>query len=778
MSLNPKANLEVAHCFSCGATLDIFAAASTLEGLPTTGGEWLTETLPWLAEYLEVPISLGEPTEHEKMRAKFFTLARDIADLIQHPGNAATDYMKKRCWDNNYEDCYTVDYEEIMGSLMARGWTRDMIVSTRLICVGGSEMPLLGKDKVTFTIKNHRGQPVAFISRNLDPEAKMKYIHSAESPIFQKRDILPGLDLALEKKHEPLWIVEGTGDRFALLRKDVTTVVSLCGTALTDSHLNHLKTLGISDLVLCLDWDKAGNEAIEKIVKVIQTKRITGFNIRIVQAPFVDNTGPVYKDVGELLSNPTATLADLVQIDLFDWLISKTDLSNSEAISNVLIPSIAAAPTAIQRDILARRLAALCGIQAAAILSDVDRLRNHSLEIRKERILASAQKYTSAVELDPGNMQAAFSLHEQEVSNIDNEFGKDSFGVNYQLSRFDALQTLKHDANLDWSSLTLSRYTLFAAALANGMPWTSGTLIYWGGRANAAKTACAIAIGLDALVSDPDCMVVLHLTDDAYKVVEPRLATNIAYLLSGKQHLTISEAASPRKGFKTPENSALYAQAISHLRASLSEERLLVIDSEDGNNLSVLERTVKYLRRKYPNRKMLVVCDGTHNYSDFGHLDQTARITRIADMQKRMTVKYDCCMFATAEYRKNMPLDTTKIKLPVNDDLADARALMFRASVIIHVYNDLNDRADHADTVWLKGKTRCPRLMLIVGKNKVTGFKERLVLDLDPDTVTVRQIDFYKAGKEYEEMMAAEDEDMEITESGVIKQTDWDDDDI
>tara|TARA_Y100001963_G_scaffold20092_1_gene25586 strand:- start:83 stop:511 length:429 start_codon:yes stop_codon:yes gene_type:complete len=96
-------------------------------------------------------------------------------------------------------------------------------------------------------------------------------------------------------------------------------------------------------------------------------------------------------------------------------------------------------------------------------------------------------------------------------------------------------------------------------------------------------------------------------------------------------------------------------------------------------------------------------------------------------------------MIATAEYRKNMPMDPSKFKLPVDDDLADARALMYRPNIIFHVYNDLHDRKEHAEIFWTneEGKT-CPRLLLLITKNKISGFKDKLVLDLDPQSVTLR----------------------------------------
>jgi hypothetical protein len=139
----------------------------------------------------------------------------------------------------------------------------------------------------------------------------------------------------------------------------------------------------------------------------------------------------------------------------------------------------------------------------------------------------------------------------------------------------------------------------------------------------------------------------------------------------------------------------------------------------------------------------------THNYIEFMNLEQSARMTAISNQQKNLTVKYHACMIATAEYRKNMPMDASKIKLPVDDDLADARALMYRPNVIWHVYNDIHDRKEHAEIFWRDrdGNMR-PRLLLHFTKNKISGFKDKLILDLDPTTVSLTPVDVKKAQEE------------------------------
>ena len=109
-------------------------------------------------------------------------------------------------------------------------------------------------------------------------------------------------------------------------------------------------------------------------------------------------------------------------------------------------------------------------------------------------------------------------------------------------------------------------------------------------------------------------------------------------------------------------------------------------------------------------------------------------------------------MIATAEYRKNMPMDYSKLRLPVDDDLADARALMYRPNVIWHVYNDTHDRKEHAEIFWKDEDAKImPRLLLHFTKNKISGFKDKLVVDLHPSSVSLVPVNTASALTDAEE---------------------------
>ena len=179
---------------------------------------------------------------------------------------------------------------------------------------------------------------------------------------------------------------------------------------------------------------------------------------------------------------------------------------------------------------------------------------------------------------------------------------------------------------------------------------------------------------------------IIHSTDDAYEQLEPRLKTNL-YRMANPSGvpLSIGMVVQPNVNLKHLGKDYIdaYDLADASFKDLIADEKLVVVEAEDGSTLSCLERNVRYYRQRHPSKKIMLICDNTHNYMDFTNMDQSSRMTMIANQQKSICAKYHACMIATAEYRKNMPMDPSRFKLPVDDDLADARALMYLS--LIHI---------------------------------------------------------------------------------------------
>ena len=124
------------------------------------------------------------------------------------------------------------------------------------------------RNRVLFPIRNDKGHCVSFGGRVLPQFAQPgvgKYINGLESDVYSKSNLLFGFDAAREgiRKAQTAVIVEGYTDVLIPHQFGVTNVVGVCGTALTQSHVDRLKRFA-QRIVLMFDGDEAGRNAAEK----------------------------------------------------------------------------------------------------------------------------------------------------------------------------------------------------------------------------------------------------------------------------------------------------------------------------------------------------------------------------------------------------------------------------------------------------------------------------------------------------------------------------------
>lgn len=773
MSINPKTNYTTVHCFGCGQTQDIFAAAATLESLPTSGSDWIEITIPTLAERFNVKIIEGALSEADKERVMLYRLTSDIASLLEFT-DEAKEYIAQRSWSDTYVTIGQINPTTLMEELDKRGyntdWVRESAIPNLYI--------LFGTDKLTFAIEDKNGKPIGFISRNLNDGVLPKYINSSNNAIYHKGSVLFGLSNAIKTRNNTLYIVEGPGDVLAANNKDITNIVGVCGTALTTEHLLSLRANGFTDICLALDWDDAGQNNIKRILQD-QSTSLVNITCTVLKAPSDSNI----KDLSQFFeTNDLQAFEALEKQDMFPWLLEHSD-EQGERLALKMLPAIAIEPSAVKRDRLARDLAHHTSVSLNAILDDVNELRNGRAEERNRRTLASLKKYNDLVRESPEDSSAALTQHEIELEEIDKEFNKSPMGPDAQLSRYNSIEHSKLHDPITKRTFIFTKYGKFQEAFSGALPFTEGVLGYVGGKAHHGKTALVTDLTVDVAFSDPDARVIAHYTDDSYIKIAPRYLTAFASMIQGDDPpiLTIGMFSNPKAFEFNKLQEALYNDCNNIFRSLLQEGKLTIIDAENGSTLSTLEKYLRYNRKNYPSDKLWVMADNTHNYLDFGHLERTDRMTQISTLQKNFADKYKCMMIATAEYKKGLMGSSKELHLPVDEDLADARALTYRPDFIIHTYNDLKARDDNATIFWVDPKNptiKHPRIMAIISKNKIAGHVDKLMYDLNKDTICLTEVDVELARREadlVEAMLEQKsiEEQEELPRMGRMKKTNF-----
>ncbi|MBF0516751.1 MAG: DNA primase [Nitrospirae bacterium] len=126
------------------------------------------------------------------------------------------------------------------------------------------------RDRIVFPIHNASGDIVAFGGRAIEKDFEPKYLNSPETPIFQKKRVLFGLNAAKEamKTAKHAIIVEGYIDVVMCHQYGFANVVAPLGTALTEDHVRLLQRF-TKEVIVVFDGDEAGIRAAKRAMPVI-----------------------------------------------------------------------------------------------------------------------------------------------------------------------------------------------------------------------------------------------------------------------------------------------------------------------------------------------------------------------------------------------------------------------------------------------------------------------------------------------------------------------------
>ncbi|MGA9525530.1 MAG: DNA primase, partial [Myxococcaceae bacterium] len=146
------------------------------------------------------------------------------------------------------------------------------------------------RSRLMIPIRAPEGRTIAFGGRFLEvepvpPDRKPpKYLNSRESRLYNKSEVLFGMDVARDeiRRTKTAVLVEGYFDCIALHDAGVKNAIALCSTALTTGHMSLLSRHEAKELVLLLDGDDAGRKAVERLAGAILA---AGFASRVALLP-------------------------------------------------------------------------------------------------------------------------------------------------------------------------------------------------------------------------------------------------------------------------------------------------------------------------------------------------------------------------------------------------------------------------------------------------------------------------------------------------------------
>jgi DNA primase len=316
------------YCFGCHAKGDIFTFVQEFEGLDFTG------SLKVLAEKAGVELEqyrTGEKSEKEKLYSVLEMAVLFFERNLSRNKNAL-DYVYSRGINDESIKSFRIGYansewRELYDYLKEKGVTDTQMLAVGLIKQKDSSISLgssyydVFRGRIMFPIADSSGRVVGFSGRILISDEKSpKYLNTPETELFNKSEILFGLDKAKRniKIKDYSILVEGQMDLVMMHQVGLNNTVASSGTALTEGHLVKLRRLS-ERIMMSFDADSAGFNASDRAAKIALS---LGMDLKLVSMPEGKDPADLAKDAPDTLKECFRNSKGIVDFYV-DTLLSK-----------------------------------------------------------------------------------------------------------------------------------------------------------------------------------------------------------------------------------------------------------------------------------------------------------------------------------------------------------------------------------------------------------------------------------------------------------------------
>jgi len=284
-SFSVNAAEKVYHCFGCGVGGDVITFLEEKEGLDFAGA------VESLAD--RYGVELERQDEDPRLEADRKRRAR-LVELLDRTAGYYASYL----WDSD-------EARKAREYLLGRGLTEEALKGfgvgfapnawdtvylrgqqagysvEELVASGlvkkGTKGGFLDhfRARIMFPIRDPRGRMQGLGGRATREQQRAKYVNSPEGELFHKSLIVYGIDkarAAIAKRGRAV-VVEGYTDVIAAHQAGIEETVAVMGTAITPDQIK-LLSAHTEEVVLALDADRAGREAMLRAQQVAQDKRV------------------------------------------------------------------------------------------------------------------------------------------------------------------------------------------------------------------------------------------------------------------------------------------------------------------------------------------------------------------------------------------------------------------------------------------------------------------------------------------------------------------------
>jgi DNA primase len=367
-SFNVTPRLGIYKCFGCGESGDVFKFVMDQDGIG------FTEAVRQLADRYGVFIpeeESNEPSESLQQKEGIYHALKFAGiyfyrNLIENPdAEKALKYLDNRGYNREVFKKYGLGYAPTGGSDLYKaaqnaGISEEYLVEADLIKPSqrGEGYYDTFRGRLMFPIFGTTGKVIAFAGRVLGNEKTAKYINSAQTKVYNKSEVVYGVNFAKNeiRKNKEVILVEGYTDVITLNEHGIKNVVASSGTALTPGQMKILNRYG-EKIIMIYDADNAGQAAMKRGIDIALAQ---GMEVQLLELPDGEDPDSFVKQFGK---ESFDELKSKEALDFVDFLLLKADeegrLKNPVQVGKVIseiLQAIASIKESIQRQIYVQHL--------------------------------------------------------------------------------------------------------------------------------------------------------------------------------------------------------------------------------------------------------------------------------------------------------------------------------------------------------------------------------------------------------------------------------------
>lgn len=283
-SVNPEK--QIFHCFGCHVGGNVFTFIMRHEKIG------FVDSVLLLAERAGIEIQKSKMQFEPDSETEILYRANQMAgefyiNNLKNLPNPAFDYIKTREIDPKFIEKFGLGYspDKWDGFLNFSKINPEKLENAGLVIKSerGSFYDRF-RGRLMFPIYNLSNRIIGFTARQLtDDKNSPKYINTPETDIYNKRNVLYGLNFAKEsiRTKDNVYLVEGNMDFVRLFSEGIENAVAGSGTALTEDQVRLLSRF-TKNVTIVYDGDSAGSKATIRGAEVLVSQ---GFDVKVMTMP-------------------------------------------------------------------------------------------------------------------------------------------------------------------------------------------------------------------------------------------------------------------------------------------------------------------------------------------------------------------------------------------------------------------------------------------------------------------------------------------------------------